>query len=153
MDTSIQPDPNVYVGLRTRALQLRLPAMPSKAVHAVLMDWKINQFTVTVLAAADGTASVYISNGGGFLGGGEKSPKIRQAAIRSVGIANTVLSNFRPTEAFDLPPEGKILFYATCNEGVFLASANEADIKSGKDPLAALGNAMQDIISQYRLMA
>jgi hypothetical protein len=151
MSTPQKADPAIYPMIRENALKLRLDNLPDDAVHALLMDWQIGNGTMTVLAAADGTASVYLSSGGGFIGGGQKYPEIHDAAIHAVHLATDLVSNFESTEAYDLPAAGDVFFYRTTNRDVRRAVAKEADLISGKDPLADLGAMMQEIITQYRL--
>jgi len=143
-------DPAIYPKLRERALETRLSNLADGAVHVVLMDWNVPNGTVTVMAAADGTASLYLSSGGGFIGGGQKFPEIREAALRAVEIAATMMPQFQPSESRDLPAAGTIYFYVTTNAGVRRAVAMEARLRTGDDPLGALGGAMQQIVTEYR---
>ena len=69
MKTPGKTDPAIYPRLRDKALKIRLPNLPPGSVHAVLMDWNVTNGTATVLAGAEGTASIYLSSGGGFIGG------------------------------------------------------------------------------------
>src|SRR5262245_46714788 len=69
-------DPAAYQGLRSLALDgsrssLGLPAGASaNEPWGVLMDTSyMDGVSYTVLAVADGNASIYLSNGGAFLGG------------------------------------------------------------------------------------
>ena len=150
MDAVPKADPAIYPKLRGHALEIRLGGIAEGAVHAVLMDWHVNTGTVTVMAAADGTASLYLSSGGGFIGGGQKFPEIREAALRAVQLATTLMPHFHATEALGLPAQGEIFFYRTTSAGVSRAVATEAKLREGTDPLGALGGAMQQIVTEYR---
>ena len=77
-------DPAVYSQMRRQALEMQVRDVARGAVQIVLMDWHVDKGTVTVLAAADGTASLYLSSGGGFSGGSEKFESIRAAALHAV---------------------------------------------------------------------
>lgn len=101
--SGIKPDSNakasepkdVYSGLRNRMLQgsrsgfsLAPTAKPTQP-WGVLMDWGVRDHTATVVAMSDGSASVYLSSGGGYLGGiGQES--IRKAAQNAVEVARGV---------------------------------------------------------------
>src|SRR4029077_10438111 len=70
---------SIYLGLREQALNLKrekiglpTPAKPTQP-WAALMDWSLGSGTATVVAISDGTASVYLSSGGGSIGGGGTS--------------------------------------------------------------------------------
>lgn len=145
-------DPAIYPKLREYALlKIRLKNLEGDSVHSILMDWNINNGTVTVLAAADGTASLYLSIGGGYIGGGQKYPLLRNAALQAVRLAADLFSHFAPTETIDLPAAGDVFFYLTTSNGVRRAVAKDANLRAGSDPLSSLGAIMQEIITQYRL--
>ena len=151
MSTTPKADPAIYRKLRDQMLQSEQPGFEPDAVQAVFMDWNIGNGTATVLAAADGSASVYLSSGGGYIGGGQKYPAIRNAALHAVQIAASLLSQFKSTETIDLPPADDVFFYLKTSRELQLAIAKEADLSDGTDPLASLGATMQEIITQYRL--
>lgn len=148
---------HTYTDLRNRALQstrttLNLPpTADSTQAWGVLMDWGIPQGTATVVALADGSASVYLSSGGGFIGG-EGHETIRKAAQRMVSVAREVQAQMKATTTYPLPKEGEVVFYSLTDNGVFTAHAAEEDLKSGQGSLSKLANAGQDVISQYRLI-
>ena len=149
---SQKSDPSIYPRLRENALRnIRLANLSETAVHSVLMDWKIPAGMITVLAAADGTASIYLSNGGGYLGGGQKYPKIRQLALYAVQAATNLHSQFQVSETIDQPESGEVFFYLTTKSDIRLAIAKETDLGSKEYPFTLLGAAMQGIITQYRL--
>lgn len=144
-------DPAIYSQMRRTALEARLRNVPREAVHLVLMDWHVDKGTVTVVAAADGTASLYLSSGGGFIGGGQKVPSLREAALHAVAVATGLRFYFEPTDSTPLPSLGDVTFYMTTAADVRRAVAAEAKLRAGADPLAALGGAMQRIVTEYRL--
>jgi hypothetical protein len=151
MDHPGKADPAIYPKLREHVLQLRLPNLPDGAVHAILMDWPVKDGMMTALAAADGTASIYLSSGGGFIGGGQKYPAIRDAAVNAVLIAASLQTSFQPATTNELPPTGEIFFYIITNGGVRFARATETALKDRTSLLRPLGTAMQEIVTQYRL--
>ena len=151
MSTPPKADPSIYPRMRENVLRLRLKNCESGAVQIVLMDWHVPNGTASVLASADGTTSIYLSSGGGYLGGGQKHPQIRDAARRAVSIAGSLKEHFRKTEQFDLPPREAVAFYLVTDEGVFSAQAIEAEMRTGASALTPLGGAMQSIVTGYRL--
>ena len=66
---------DVHPGLRNRMLpgsraKFSLPAAPgADETWGIVMDGGVTKGTATVPALSDGTASVYLSSGGGFIGG------------------------------------------------------------------------------------
>jgi len=149
MSTPPKANPAIYPAMRRNALEMKVPETPG--VRLLLMDWIVANGTATVLASADGTASVYLSSGGGFIGGGQRYPQIGEAARRAVGLANEALPLAAKTATFDLPKGGDVYFYLKTSEAVYLAIAREAKLRDGSDPLARLGGMMQAIVTGYRL--
>jgi hypothetical protein len=150
MDAAHKTDPATYAMLRRHSLETRLPHIPPRAIQTVLMDFHVDHGTATVVACADGTASLYISSGGGFLGGSQHYPSIREAALHAVSLATTMQYHFEPTETSALPPLGDVTFYVTTGAGVRMAVASQARLRAAADPLAGLGGAMQKIVTEYR---
>jgi hypothetical protein len=111
------------------------------------MDWNVTSGSVTVLAAADGAASLYLSSGGGYIGGAQKYPAIREAALSAVRIADALRAHFVTAPDQALPSGDEIFFYITSSTGVFRAAAIEAALRDGSSPLVSLGAA----ITEYRL--
>jgi hypothetical protein len=144
-------DPAIYSQMRRTALEARIPNLARDAVQMVLMDWHVDKGTVTVMAAADGSASLYLSSGGGFIGGGQKVPSIREAALHAVAVATGLRFYFERTDSTPLPSLGDVTFYLTTGMDIRCAVAAEAKLRAGADPLAALGGAMQRIVTEYRL--
>jgi hypothetical protein len=137
---------SAYLGLRNLALQnppaeiqgasIAKPGQP----FAVLMDWGIPAGTATVAAYADGTASIYLSSGGGYLGGGQSHESIRNAAMRTVEIAGELKSLMQPTTTYPLPQSGQVTFYVRADAGVVTATASEDDLRNHRSPLYKLGD-------------
>jgi hypothetical protein len=151
MDSPPKADPAMYRKLRDHMLRSKQPGFKPDAVQAVFMDWNVSRGTATVVAAADGSASIYLSSGGGFIGGGEKYPAIRNAALHAVQIATSLFPQFKSIETIDLPPAGDVFFYLKTDDEVHLAVAKETNLQAGTDPLLALRAMMQEIVTQYRL--
>ena len=117
------------------------------------MDWGVTSGTATVVAFSDGHASVYLSSGGGFIGGAESHESVRNAAKKLVLAASEYnKSEFRRITSYPLPKRGVVSFYLLTDEGVFSENASEIDLSNGRHPLSKLGNAAQDVVTQYRLV-
>jgi hypothetical protein len=138
--------------LRSSRAKLGIPAgsKPTQP-YAVLMDWGIEAGTATVVAVADGTGSVYLSSGGGFIGGGQSHESIRAAAKKTVELASDVQPLMQLTTTYPLPRRGQVTFYVLTDVGVFTASASDDDMRGHTSPLYRLGDSAQSIITKYRL--
>lgn len=148
--------PNAYRGLRSMVLEgsranfgLGPGGSPTQP-FAVVADWGSPQGSTTIVAIADGSASVYLSNGAGFIGGGQAHESIRDAAIKTVELAATVQSLMRRTTQFPLADPQQVTLYAVTDAGVFTASASEGDLADKRSPFSQLAAAAQNIITEYR---
>jgi hypothetical protein len=149
-------DPKIYFGLREMMLhgtreKFGIPA-PSKptAPWGVLMDWGVPAGSATVVAMADGNASIYLSSGGAFLGGGQSHDSIRNAAKQAVEAAEGVQPLMHLTNEYPLPARGHVTFYLLTDSGVFTASASEDELRTHSSPYYKLGDAAQNVITEYR---
>ena len=83
---------DAYLGLRNSALGITREKAGLPATFAqtepwgVIMDWVGSNATATVVAFSNGHASIYLSTGGGFIGGGESKSheSVRNAAKKMV---------------------------------------------------------------------
>jgi hypothetical protein len=117
--------------------------------YAALMDMGMQKGTATVVSFLNGEASIYLSTGGGMIGGGQQ-PTVNRAAKDFVRIASSGLSGMKHDSDMRLPEPGQVFFYVLTSEGVFSASASDAELASGSSALTPIYAAAQDVISAYR---
>ena len=148
---------DVFQGLRSLAFQntraklgLPQPTTPTQP-WGVIMDWGVTNGTATVGAYSDGSASVYLSSGGGYIGG-QSHESIRKAAQKMVAIAAECQPQTSATLAHPLPQRGQVIFYLLTDQGLFTASASQEELSGHRHPLSKLGDAAQDVITQYRII-
>jgi hypothetical protein len=149
---------DVYQGLRNLTLkheraEIGIPPMSRPTEPwGVLMDWGVEHGTATLVALSDGSASIYLSNGGGFLGGAESHQSVRDVAKRTVAVAAEFQPQSRETRTYPLPARGEITFYLLTDSGIFTAKAPEGDLKNHLIPLSKLAEACMGVVTQYRLI-
>ncbi len=102
-------------------------------IVAVVMDWPIEQGTVTVLASSVGDASIYTTGTFGVLGGiGHES--VRKAAIAFVECARKHGALAAATTDFSYPDREHIRFFFVTGEGVRSVSFPLSEIQeAGSD--------------------
>lgn len=150
-------DPRVFTDLRQQALHASRASLglaaPSTATApwGVLMETGYPEATATVVAFADGSASIYISTGGGFIGG-MSHETVRRAAIGMVQSAGPAQPHTTPASTFPLPARGQTVFYLHTDAGVFTGEAAEQQLATRRHPLSALFFAGHELITQYRLL-
>jgi hypothetical protein len=144
-----------YLGLRSQALHASRERLhlaetsDQRQPWGVVMDWGIERGTATVVAFSDGPASVYLSSGGGYIGGNGEE-RIRRAAQQAVSVAGEYQAEMVPSQEYPLPAKGEVIFYVLTDTGVLTSRASEEDLANDRHRLSKLGKPMQAIISAYR---
>jgi len=119
-------------------------------VWGVLMETGVKEGMVyTLVVLADGSTSLYFSNGGGVIGAGE------HASVRAAGIALLREASQRrlealPTAATPLPALGEVVFYLLSSGGTLKHTAAEKELGEGKNPFSNLFYAGHAVIAQVR---
>ena len=145
----------MYSGLRHQALSTRrtevgIPAPPPEApVWGILMETGYPEATATLLALGDGTTSLYLSSGGGVIGG-HAHEGVRQANAEFLDTANEYCQHLEPTESFPVPGEGHTLFYVLTDSGVLSGAGLEDDLGFGRHELSPLFHAGHQVITELR---
>jgi hypothetical protein len=147
---------NAFAGLRSLVLNgtranfgLGPGASPTQP-FAVVTDWGDAQGATTIIAVADGSASVYYSNGGGSIGGGQTHASIRDAALRTLEVAGAAQPLMRRTTEFPVAGRGEVSFYLVTDAGVFTATAAQDELSANRSPFSALATAANTIVTEYR---
>jgi predicted Abi (CAAX) family protease len=116
---------NAFDGLRNMAfsatpdkLELSLPT-DKTVVYGVIMDWEMGGATVTIVSYQTGDASLYLSSGGGVIGGGQHK-NVNSAAKQFVSLAQTFLDKATKTETTTLPTTDQVKFYLLTNNGIYV---------------------------------
>jgi hypothetical protein len=148
-----------YLRLRRMVLDLdpagagmsRTPDLPR--VWGALMDSGYPNGTATIVCLADGTTSLYTSNGGGILGaGGHEVVSLAARRLLKVVEAHVdVMAIAADDDA--LPGPSQVVMRALTFDGQFAAAAEEDAIAAyNRHPLAAMFHAFHDVITQLRLL-
>jgi hypothetical protein len=120
-----QTKENSFEGLRKMAFtatpeQLGLSLLSDKTVvYGVIMDWEMGGATATTVSYQTGDASLYLSSGGGVIGGGQHQ-NVNSAAKKFVSLAQTFLDKTTKTETTPLPSTDEVRFYLLTNRGVYV---------------------------------
>jgi hypothetical protein len=150
--------PRVYADLRSMALGLdpatiRRPdgeRWTGAAVAVMELGLAGSGATVTIVAIADGTVSMYTSAGGGVIGAGEHAA-VRGAGDRFRAVVADSHGLLQRTQTFPLPTEGEVRFHARVGDDRLTAAAPEAQLRNGRHLLSPLYDAGQDLITEIRL--
>ena len=145
-----------YRGLRNLVLDTKpsdigvVPTNPDE-VWGVLMESGYANVAVSLVAIADGTVSMYFSNGGGIIGlGPHEGPK--QAAKALLTHAQQFPKHAQPTKDYPLPEVGHTRFYLLAGDHVVTADAESDDLAAGRHAMSSLFRKSHELISAIRLV-
>ena len=145
----------VYSALRHQALSAKraevgIPApSPDAPVWGVLMETGYPEATATLFTLSDGSTSLYLSSGGGVIGG-HAHENVRQANAAFIKEANLFYEQMMPCESFAIPETGQTIFYALTDSGILTAIGLEDDFGYGRHQLSPLFHAGHEVITQLR---
>lgn len=130
-------------------LQLSLPA-DKTVVYGVIMDWGIDTATATVVSYKTGDASMYLSSGGGVIGGGQHQ-NVNSAAKQFVNLAETYLGKATKTENNSLPQQDEVKFYLLTNKGTYVGQDVMRNFENNTSTWLPLFEEGNKVLSELRL--
>jgi len=152
------PEPvDVVKNLRTRVLSLSptdLGISPSQQlpnVWGILMEMGYPETLAGLVVLADGTTSLYLGYGGGFMGGGEYE-SVRTASARFLSVADRYHTELQTTHTFPYPDVGRVRFYVLTFSGILFADADEKELAQKAHWLAELFHAGHGVLTELRLI-
>ena len=116
-------DANPYEGLRALALQFKpgdfgIKTADDMSPYGLIIDMGVARGTATLAAFSSGDASLYLSSGGGIIGGvGHAS--VREATRKWLHTAEVRLTSFAPATEFPLPATGYVRLSVSHNSRDF----------------------------------
>lgn len=149
------PGPDTFAALRAQLFgSVGAIAEPAPAggdeVVGVVVELGSSQGTALVFGLRDGSASMYLSSGGGAIGG-IGQPHIADAAKRLVQTAQGLVPKLAPALQHPLPAAGRIRFSLLTPAGVRAAEVGQAELVAGTSELAPLFSGAHQIITGFRL--
>lgn len=156
------PDPaQVFKGLRDALFHGDLAALAPDASGGggssaetdpigAAMEVGIDSGSYLVFGLRDGSASLYISSGGGSIGG-QGLPEVHAAAKNLVKVARPFAARLPLVEEFPLPAAGRVRFSIFTSAGVRAAEVGEAKLERGQSGLQPLYVAAHRILTAFRI--
>ena len=120
------------------------------AVVALVMETGFPEGSFTLSSIADGSTSLYFSNGGGIIGGGEHE-NVREASGYLISAAQQFYQQAQEVTLFPKPESGWVIFYFITFDGVRSYTALEDDLGNEKDEFSDLFFAAHDAITELRI--
>lgn len=141
---------DVYLDLRDGVLALASSqALGSRTAKLVLMEVGYPEVAMTLVAAHDGMASIYLSSGGGVIGAGEH-PEVREEALTLLALAARRLAAAEIVTRYPLPQRGRVRFYLIGSDGVRTAEAARDELADDRHALSALFHQGHRVIAAIR---
>jgi hypothetical protein len=152
----VDPNNNPYHDLRNMAfsatleqLGVQLPSDQTK-VYGVIMDWDLPEGTATLVSFLSGDASLYLSSGGGVIGG-VGHDNVKQASFAFISKAEKYLSKTTKTDTTPLPNKEGIKFYLLTNKGKFVAQEQMKNIENESSEWLDLFEEGNKLITELRM--
>jgi len=123
----------------------------SPLVWGVMMELGYQDVVVSLVALADGSCSVYLSDGSGAVGCGLYS-EVRQSAANMLTVAQRMLSQCQPTIVYPVPVESQARFYLLTGKGVYTTNASRHEMDEGAKEIAELYYAGHSVIGMIELL-
>jgi hypothetical protein len=150
-----QTKDNAYEDLRNMAFkatpeQLNISLPTDKTiVYGVVMDWEMGEATATTVAYQTGDASLYLSSGGGVIGGGQHQ-NVNSASKQFVSLAQNFLEKTAKAEKTSLPTTNEIKFYFLTNKGVYVGQEQMKNFENNSSLWLKLFEEGNNVLSELR---
>jgi hypothetical protein len=119
-------------------------------IRAVVYDWQIGAGTASLVTFDDGSTSVYLIPGGGFIGAGAHE-NVRRAAAAFRSEAAKALGQFHAITEYPLPAKGYSAFYIVTDSSTLSSGpVRTSDLDSQDHPFAALARLGQEVFTEVR---
>ncbi|MEA3013433.1 MAG: hypothetical protein QOD42_1978 [Sphingomonadales bacterium] len=115
------------------------------------IDLDLEGRTATLVSFSSGDASLYLSNGGGMIGGIGHA-NVAAASRDFVAAARPHLNAMAPARSHPRPGRGQTIFYLLTTAGVHGAARSTAALAAQTDALSPLLLAGERVITEFRLV-
>lgn len=150
-----QTKENPYEELRnlaftTTPLQLGL-SLPTNntVVYGIIMDWELGGATATTVSYLTGDASLYLSSGGGVIGGGQHQ-NVNTEAKQFVNLAQTYINKAAKTEITPLPLNNEVKFYFLTNKGIYVGQEKIKNFENNTSSWLKLFEEGNNVLTELR---
>jgi len=113
------------------------------------METGYPEAVASLVAFADGSVSLYFSNGGGVIGAGGHQV-VRDAADGFLEAAEACCSQLQAAPDAPLPATGRTRFYVRTFAGTVTAEVDEQELGEGHHSLSPLFYAAHEVITRVR---
>ena len=115
------------------------------------MDMGFDEGCATLVALVDGSASLYLSSGGGTIGGGDHK-RVADAARRLISLTEEHLELIPRSTEDRLPANGSVVIHALTYDGRHAVEVVEDELGNNQHELSAVFFGAHDVITEIRLI-
>lgn len=130
---------------------LGLSREKSPLVWGVMMELGYQEVVVSLVVLADGSCSVYLTDGSGVVGCGLYS-EVRQVAVNMLNVAQRVMTQCLPAFVHPLPTDSRVRFYLLTGQGVLTTETSRHEMDEGAAEIAELYYAGHGVIGMIELL-
>jgi hypothetical protein len=146
---------NAFKDMRDMAFQvsprdLGLSMQEDKTIiYGIIMDWGMPSATATIVSYQTGDASLYLSSGGGVIGGG-KHENVSSAAKELVRLAQKFINDATITQTTPLPKEDSVKFYFLTNKGMYVGEEGIENLENRSSKWVELFEEGNKVLGEIR---
>jgi hypothetical protein len=137
------------LGLTPEKVSISVPSS-GHGVWGAVTDISLDRGTATIVFFVDGTASLYISSGGGILGG-QSHEAVRRAGTALLDSLEASYASLHRGEPGSPPAAGKVRFSVHARDGLFVSGDLDAnELATGNQPLSSAFARVNDLLTALR---
>ena len=146
---------NPFVELRNKAFKVKPEELgivlsnEETKVFGIIMDWEMGGATASTISYQTGDASLYLSSGGGVIGGGTH-PNVKIEAENFVRMAQSYLEKTLKTENNKLPETNNVNFYLLTNKGLYVGIEKIENFENNSSEWLQLFEQGNRVLSELR---
>lgn len=148
-----QLEQNPYEDLRNQSFSVtkeQLELVDDNKFFGLIMDWELGDATMTLITFRTGDASMYLSSGGGVIGGGQHE-NVRTAVANYLNSAERYVNSADQVEHSNLPDPNSVNFYFLTTDGRFLTTETMVNFENESSKVYELFNEANNVITELRL--
>ncbi len=154
MGAFIANEKNPYFELRELALRQNAKDIDEIIVdedepYKVIVEFYVSGSPVSIFCAIDGTASIYLGSGGGFINGSKENETIQQLAKSIVFEAKNIVETLEMMTVFPTAQEGLINVFVVTERNIYGVIANQESVVKKESDVWKLYYLVVEVISMY----
>lgn len=144
---------NPFNDLRNQAFGVtkeQLELADDNEIYGLIMDWDLGDGIMTLITFRTGDASMYLSSGGGVIGGGQHE-NVRIAVDNYLNTAERFLNSTEQVDHLNLPTTNSVNFYFLTTNGRFLTTEVIDNFENESSKIYGLFNEANNVITELRM--